>query len=268
MLRDYLFAFLASTPLLMVTVVALLLEHIRPVEKQSPSSALFNMVYTIFFIFAQNVLAPIVTFITASITGATGWGLVALPTSGWGLIPGILAYLLVMDFAEYIFHRAQHSVPILWAMHSFHHSDTTLNASSIQRHFWLEQSLKAVTVFLLPAFLFKANPIVLLVYLAFSMYNVFTHMNIRIGLGRWWFLMNSPQYHRVHHSMLPEHYNCNFVALFPIFDILFGTYRKPLEDEYPPTGIEDCDKPTDFMEAILWPLRSVIRKVRKAAPLT
>jgi hypothetical protein len=30
----------------------------------------------------------------------------------------------------------------------------------------------------------------------------------------------------------------NFVAFFPIWDILFGTYYHPARDEFPPTGVE------------------------------
>lgn len=38
-----------------------------------------------------------------------------------------------------------------------------------------------------------------------------------MGLGRFCWVLNSPQYHRLHHSPSPEHFNCNFAAQLPIF---------------------------------------------------
>lgn len=264
MLDTYLTAFLSSLPVVIAVLVALLVERVRPVEKHSPNSVPFNMSYTMFYTFAQETLKPILGFVAVSISGAAHWGLITLPSSGWFFIPAMLAYLFVMDFAEYLFHRFQHSVPFLWEMHSLHHSDTTLNASSVQRHFWLEYSLKTLTVFLLPALLFKVNHAFVLTYSVFSLYNVFSHMNLRLGFGKWSFLMNSPQYHRLHHSSLPEHYNCNFAGLFPIFDIIFGSYCQPMQDEYPPTGIEGGDTPVGLIEAILWPWRRMLRRAKRS----
>ena len=41
-------------------------------------------------------------------------------------LPGWLAvglFIVVADLAEYVFHRLQHRIPLLWSMHSLHHSD-------------------------------------------------------------------------------------------------------------------------------------------------
>jgi sterol desaturase/sphingolipid hydroxylase (fatty acid hydroxylase superfamily) len=59
--------------------------------------------------------------------------------------------------------------------------------------------------------------------------------------------------------MLPQHYNCNFAGLFPVFDVLFGTYRQPAADEYPPTGIAGADVPAGMLEVLAWPLRRWLR---------
>jgi sterol desaturase/sphingolipid hydroxylase (fatty acid hydroxylase superfamily) len=80
-------------------------------------------------------------------------------------------------------------------------------------------------------------------------------MNIRVGFGRASVCLNSPQFHRLHHSALPEHRDCNFNQFFPVFDWLFGTYRRPGRDEYPPTGLEHADAPEHLHEMLLWPWR-------------
>ena len=63
-------------------------------------------------------------------------------------------------------------------------------------------------------------------------------------------MLNAPAYHRRHHSAEPAHYDSNFAALFPIFDVLAGSYHRP--DGYPATGIPD--RPASAREVLLWPL--------------
>ena len=149
-------------------------------------------------------------------------------------------------------------------MHSLHHSDSSLNVSTSGRHYWAEHSLKIITIYLVVALIFKTNLTLVAMYGLISIYNYFLHMNVKSGFGRWSALINSPQYHRIHHSALPEHRNCNFAALFPVFDVLFETYRQPRENEYPPTGLDSGAQPSGLAEAILWPLRSLIWRPRTA----
>ncbi|MBK8742853.1 MAG: hypothetical protein IPM02_26780 [Betaproteobacteria bacterium] len=39
--------------------------------------------------------------------------------------------------------------------------------------------------------------------------------------------MTSPAAHRIHHSIEQPHRDRNFAALFPVWDVLFGTYVRP-----------------------------------------
>ena len=127
--------------------------------------------------------------------------------------------------------------------------------STAPRHFWGEILLKAATVYALIGLLFKTNGVVVAAYTGIGLYNYVLHMNVRIGFGRWQPLLNSPQLHRLHHSALAEHHNCNFNQFFPIFDLLCGTYRQPRQDEYPPTGLENGDVPRKLQQMLLWPWR-------------
>ena len=45
-------------------------------------------------------------------------------------------------------------------------------------------------------------------------------------------LLVSPQVHRIHHSIRPEHRDKNFVIAFPVWDIIFGTYHHPFADAF------------------------------------
>jgi sterol desaturase/sphingolipid hydroxylase (fatty acid hydroxylase superfamily) len=84
-------------------------------------------------------------------------------------------------------------------------------------------------------------------------------LNVRFSLGRFrlWFM--NPQYHRIHHSVQPEHINKNFADLFPFWDVLFGTVVAPGEDEFPQTGLFEDQKPESLFEGLVWPIRSFIK---------
>jgi len=65
----------------------------------------------------------------------------------------------------------------------------------------------------------------------------FNHSNVRL---RFWPLKYGiawPNYHRVHHSIAPEHNHKNYAALFPVLDMIFGTAYFPDDDEKITTGL-------------------------------
>ena len=192
---------------------------------------------------------------TVFAVNAGGGGAIALNGGGWSFLPALAVYILAMDCGDYLFHRAQHRFQFLWSMHSLHHSDPGLNVSTTTRHFWAEYFIKSATVYLLLGLVFKADPRIVMLYGLVGYYNYFSHMNLRLGFGRWSFIVNAPQYHRIHHSVLDGHRDCNFAALFPIFDLAFGTYRRPVPGEFPPTGLNPGDTPLSIFEAIFWPFR-------------
>jgi sterol desaturase/sphingolipid hydroxylase (fatty acid hydroxylase superfamily) len=78
---------------------------------------------------------------------------------------------------------------------------------------------------------------------------------VKVGYGRLSWLLNSPQYHRLHHSAQPEHFDCNYAALLPIFDLISGAYRRPLAEDYPATGLDSGEHPGSLVQAVTWPLR-------------
>jgi sterol desaturase/sphingolipid hydroxylase (fatty acid hydroxylase superfamily) len=115
--------------------------------------------------------------------------------------------------------------------------------------------IKSLTVWLAVGVAFKASPAIVGIYAAATYLNVLIHSNTRLHLGRLSWLVNTPAYHRLHHSALPEHWNCNFAALLPIYDVIFGGYRRPGAQERPPTGLDTGETPRNALEVLLWPLR-------------
>jgi len=69
----------------------------------------------------------------------------------------------------------------------------------------------------------------------------FIHSNIKTNLGPLKYILVSPQFHRYHHSILPEHFNMNYGERLAIWDFLFGTMAKDFNC-YPPTGVKGIER--------------------------
>jgi len=170
-------------------------------------------------------------------------------------------FALVWDLGEYLYHRAQHKIPLLWAMHSLHHSDPAMSVLTTQRHFWGDQLIKSVTIWLAASLVIAPTPAMVAGFFVLSLWNFVAHWDVRLDFGRFSWLLNCPAYHRRHHSKLPEHYDSNFAALFPIWDVLWGDYHRA--EGYPETGLDE-GTPQSLREVISWPI--VYRKATAEAP--
>ena len=251
-------------PGLLVGLICVLLgfavERVREARPRGLPTIAFNLVYAALSSVLQSLLQPVTAALTGLILASAGYGLIALPDHGWRLLPAVAVYVLAMDFGEYVFHRAQHRFPVLWAMHSLHHSDPDMNISTTNRHFWAEHGVKSLTTYLAVALMFKTNIAVVAGYGLVGFYNYVVHMRLRMGYGRFSPLLNAPLYHRVHHSRRLGDENINFAALFPIFDVLFGSYRRPVPADFPPTGLASGETPAGLIEGMLWPFRALLAR--------
>jgi sterol desaturase/sphingolipid hydroxylase (fatty acid hydroxylase superfamily) len=167
----------------------------------------------------------------------------------------LIVLVLTIEVFSYLIHRLQHAVPALWAMHSLHHSAESLTVVVGARHYWLEGV--AMVAFLPFVELLFRTPSELLFVIAIIYFlpDQCAHLNIRFSLGPFALFVNHPQYHRIHHSVLPQHRDKNFCKLLPVIDVLLGTAWIPAADEFPPTGLSSRDKPATVIDGVLWPIR-------------
>ena len=239
-------------------VVILGLERLWPASATQRGEWVNNSAAFLLISVSQALLGAFWATSETHLVNGLGGGLIDLRGLPWFV--GAAIYLVAMDLGEYLFHRAQHAFPWLWALHSFHHSDRGLNATTTARHFWLDPALKSVSIWLAVALMFKVSPLMLTCYVIASLYNFVSHANLRLGFGPLSWLWNSPQYHRLHHSTDETHYNANFSALLPIFDVLTGAYHRPKPGEYPATGLDD--RAMTPLEVVVWPFRGAFRRAR------
>jgi sterol desaturase/sphingolipid hydroxylase (fatty acid hydroxylase superfamily) len=247
---------------LAIFAVAAIVERRHPIESgQSKSEILLDYKLVFANVILSRAFAPISGAIIAIGISVGGGGLIPLRADGWWFPFSLAVAVLAVEMEGYWFHRLQHCVPFLWSMHSLHHSAEAVTLATGARHYWLEQ---AVIAAFLPSvsMLFKVPPEILQVMPFFFVTEYLAHMNVKVRFGPLVYVFNTPQFHRIHHSIELQHRDRNFCKNLPIFDIIFGTAWMPGEDELPRTGLTN-EKPASLLEGIVWPVRhfTAVRKL-------
>jgi sterol desaturase/sphingolipid hydroxylase (fatty acid hydroxylase superfamily) len=250
-------------PVIFMGGLQLSVERFWPIEPARKTGRRINVAAFLIGLLTQVGLAPGLVFLGTFATNRLGGGFIALPPHGWGFVGGFLVFFVAVDFLQFLFHRAEHGLPWLWAFHSLHHSDKTLDATTSVLHHWLSQLMLVVFVAVPVGLVFKVPPSYLALSSVLAYYTYVYHANVRLDFGRFAWTLNSPGYHRLHHSTLPEHFDCNYAGTFPIFDVLFGSYRPARKGEWPTVGLGDGSEATDIFDVIFWPIRGRLRALTR-----
>ena len=169
-------------------------------------------------------------------------------------------FLLLADLIAYWMHRLLHR-PLLWRFHAVHHSSTQVDWLSAVRVHPVNDALvrvaQGVPLVLLgfdPRTLAAVVPILLF-------YAIFVHANVPWSFGPLRYAIASPAFHRWHHACEQEGLRRNFAGLFPVFDLVFGTFHLPRG--YAPRifGIPDGDVPAGIWRQLRYPLERRPRTV-------
>lgn len=236
-------AVLSDQFVLMVGMFLLLgaAEYFFPAQPVPRRHYALNVRYAFINVFLLVAIAPFLSATAAYALQKIGFGFVDLRALGFGGAGGalfaVLVGALIADFFQYWEHRLLHASPLFWQMHLLHHSDEHMNTTTEARHHALELLLAPIFIVIPAAIIFRAPPVdIAIMSLVPYAWNYVAHANINVGFGPLWWLLVSPNYHRVHHSLLPEHIDRNFANWFPVWDIMFGTAVNPRWRECPSTG--------------------------------
>ncbi len=155
--------------------------------------------------------------------------------SGYGLlthfdVPYPLSFLIgfaAVDLVHYGSHYTYHRIPLLWRIHRVHHADAEFDVTTGFRFHPMEALLTQACNFAMIAVLAPPPLAVLAAEAATFFQDIFEHANIELpaSLDRVLRLfINTPNMHRIHHSVLVEEQNRNFGTVLSWWDRLFGTY--------------------------------------------
>lgn len=199
---------------------------------------------------------------------------------GWVVSVAFMCVLMaVVDLTAWGIHYLQHRVPLLWQFHKVHHSAEVMHpVSNFREHpvdnlaygfftglaygacfavsvRWFGMVPSVPTLFGLPLLMFLFN---------ICAYNLrHSHVWLRWP-GRWSAIFPSPAHHHVHHSCHPDHIDKNFAFMFPVWDVLMGTYIMPKDNRDVRFGVpEEQGRDLDTVWRLYWvPFRDAYRLFR------
>ena len=163
--------------------------------------------------------------------------------------------LVAADFMMYWLHRMFHRGGF-WKYHAIHHSSEDVDWISAARFHPVNLLLGTIGI---DAVLLLAgiSPVALVWFGPFNIFqSAFVHANLNWTLGPFRYALATPVFHRWHHTEREQGGDTNFAGTFPLWDILFGTFRMPagrLPDDY---GIEDqASFPRELTGQLAYPFR-------------
>lgn len=167
----------------------------------------------------------------------------------WAQIVGVL---VVVDFLGYWTHRLEHQ-GALWRLHAVHHSPRHLDWLAASRNHPLSVVLQRALLAVLLLFLGVDARIAAGVFPLIGVWSILLHANVPWRFGPLRYVVATPLFHRWHHARAPEAHDRNFGGLFPLWDILFGTFHCPGRQ---PQGFgADLPVPDGFLAQLAFPFR-------------
>lgn len=170
----------------------------------------------------------------------------------------VAAAFLGLDLFSYVWHRANHRIPLLWRFHAVHHSDAAMDVTTSGRFHVAELGIGAL-VRLPMLYLFGVSTTALVLYET-TLVTVSMLHHSTITLGRFDRLFRivfvTPTVHSIHHSRDPGLYECNFASVLSFWDRLFRTYR--LSQEPVSHGLDgfDDESPHSVLALLASPFRN------------
>lgn len=244
------------------------LESLRPREKRMPMlrrGLATDLAYWLTSPFVNHYVVGLVVLVVVAAFAQLAYGQIQKEQimAGFGPLSRLpplvqaLAMLVLADFVGYWMHRLFHGRR-LWPFHAVHHSSETLDwLSSVRGHPVNELVSRIATTLPLLALGFAPSA-ALWVAPVFALFGVLLHANLDWDFGRLRSVIASPVFHRWHHATDPEARNKNFAGLFPVWDILFGTYYMP-RNRLPGSFGTDSPVPKGIIGQLAFPFRRLPR---------
>jgi sterol desaturase/sphingolipid hydroxylase (fatty acid hydroxylase superfamily) len=217
------FQFILYFGLLFLLMVIEQFAHFRSIERKG--RWLTNFALTIIAIITMFSI-PVTFISSAGYAEHEQWGLLNMIHSHWAIV--LLLALLVRSFISFFTHYLAHRVPFIWRIHRVHHLDTALDVTTNVRFHPFEFLVNSIIG--VPIILLAGLPVwtLMLYELLDVAITLISHANISLPhkaerLLR--YIVVTPDLHRVHHSSHQPETDSNFGAVFPLWDIIFKTFR-------------------------------------------
>ncbi len=164
----------------------------------------------------------------------------------------IVVFLIASDAMLYWVHRAFHG-GLLWKFHAVHHSSEDLDWISAARFHPVNLLLGAIAVDVTLILAGVSPNIFILLGPLMIAHAAFVHANLNWTMGPFKYVIAGPVFHRWHHELAERGAPKNFATLFPLFDILFGTFAMPAGARPMTYGVPERNVPESFRGQLIYP---------------
>ncbi len=178
-----------------------------------------------------------------------------------------LLFILV-DVAFYFEHRIDHYCRLFWAVHVTHHSSEEFNLTTGFRSSVFQPVYRFI--YLTPIALAGFTPLdIVFMYSATQTYGILVHTQYINKMPRWFeAIFVSPSHHRVHHASNVIYLDKNMGMCLIIWDRLFGTFQKELEEVSVKYGLtKSVVNAANPFKIIFHEWQSIIHDLKKKVPL-
>lgn len=169
----------------------------------------------------------------------------------------LLLVTLIVDFFKYWYHRWTHEVPLLWRIHSIHHSLDRLEMLRASYFYPIDIFLTVATGTLAMLAVGAGYELIIFHNVFAGITGLLNHSNADLQCGPFDVILNSPGHHRAHHSVGMPGRQSNYGSFFNFADRLFGTrYLPENQREFGRLGLDDDYRmPATVLEQLAVPLR-------------
>ena len=194
----------------------MLAERVWPARRQ-PRIAGWPLIGTAFFVLYAAIAVLLPLTLPAALFEAS-----LLPGAELGIVGGTLVGYAATTLAGYAWHCAVHRVPLLWrAFHQMHHAPRRLDALGAFVFHPSEAAAYTLMSVAVNVIVLGLDPVAVAIVGLLGVVNaVFQHANLRTPRALAW-LIQRPEAHSIHHAVHGWNYSD-----FPLWDLLFGTYRQ------------------------------------------
>jgi sterol desaturase/sphingolipid hydroxylase (fatty acid hydroxylase superfamily) len=196
---------ISAGPVVLVVIAALLLAELRWPAVRRPLLCRAHLVDAGYFALFAFVVLPLLTLVETGFAAEMERHARFLILGRLSLVPrvAVVAVILIgIDVMNWAAHVANHRYLTLWRLHALHHSQEDMGALTTFRVHPLVHASYLPSV--VPVLVLGASGTVPdLALLAYGLYVVLAHANLRFTFGPLGRLFVSPAYHRLHHASTP-----------------------------------------------------------------
>lgn len=202
-----------------------------------------------------RTLFPLLALGMAELTLARGWGLFSIIALPFWL--QLVVTIIALDLLVYFQHRAFHKLPLFWRFHKVHHADRDFDVTTGVRFHPIEIVFSMLVKMCGIAMLGAPLVGVLIFEVLLNASAMFNHANLRLPkkldsvLRK---LVVTPDFHRVHHSVIRAETNSNYGFFLSVWDYVFNSYTAQPRDGHENMTIGLAQYQTQLPAALYWNL--------------